>query len=122
MQTGRLAILGHFEQSAWGATAPLALLLTICLTAAAQAGGLPLSTEDATVSQCGQSDEGCTRIRGHVPAASERSGVETIGSRSVSFGPSPAPFVSGLGAAGQAAADALNRLFFLQVSHDDGAR
>jgi hypothetical protein len=115
-------MLGHFEQSAGGATAPLAIFLTICLTTAAQAGGLPFSAEDATVPQCGQSEEGCTRIRGHVPAASERSGVETIGSRSASFGPPPPPFVSGLGAAGQAAADALNRLFFLQVSHDDGAR
>ena len=83
----------------------------------------PRSTGDTTaVPQCGQSDEGCTRIRGHIPAASERAGVETIGSRSASFGPPPAPFMSGLGAAGQAAADAVNRLFFLQVSHDDGAR
>jgi hypothetical protein len=113
---------GHFEQSVWGATAPLAVLLTICLTAAAQAGGLPASTENATASGCAESDQGCTRIRGHIPAASERSGVETIGSRPASFGPPSAPFVSGLGAAGQAAAEAVNRLFFLQVSHDDGAR
>ena len=111
------------SRSAWGATASRTLFLTIFLTAAAHAGGLPRSTGDTTaVSQCGQSDEGCTRIRGHIPAASERAGVETIGSRSASFGPPPAPFMSGLGAAGQAAADAVNRLFFLQVSHDDGAR
>jgi hypothetical protein len=122
MQIRRLAMRGHFEQSAWGGTAPLALFLTIFLTVAAHAGGLPRATGDATtVSQCGQSDEGCTRIRGHIPAASERAGIETIG-RAASFGPPPAPFMSGLGAAGQAAADAVNRLFFLQVSHDDGAR
>ncbi len=61
-------------------------------------------------------DESCARIRGHIPAASEVAGVETIGGRPATLGPPPPPpFVAGLGAAGQAAADALNRLFFLQV-------
>ncbi len=111
-----------FERSARGAVAPLAVLLTICLNGPAEAGGLAPS-DGATsppAPQCG-ADESCARIRGHIPAASERAGVETIGGRPATLGPPP-PFVAGLGAAGQAAADALNRLFFLQVSHDETVR
>jgi hypothetical protein len=110
-----------FERST-GAGPPLAVLLTICLIGPAEAGGLASSTEGATglpVSQCG-AGEGCPRIRGHIPAASEIAGVDTIG-RPATLGPPP-PFVDSLGAAGQAADDALNRLFFLQASHDDTAR
>ena len=71
--------------------------------------------------QCG-AHETCARIRGHIPAASEVAGVETIGGRPATLGPPLAPFVADLGAAGQAADDALNRLFFLQVSHDGSVR
>jgi hypothetical protein len=113
-----------FERSAMGAGAPLAVLLTICLIGSAEAGGLGPSSDGTRppASQCGRFDEGCARIRGHIPAASERAGVETFGGRPANLGPPLAPFVAGLGDAGQAAADAINRLFFLQVRHDDGAR
>jgi hypothetical protein len=120
---GRLAMRRTFERSATGAGAPLAVLLTICLIGPVEAGGLASSTEGATalpVSRCGPG-EGCPRIRGHIPAASEIAGVDTIGGRPATLGPPP-PFLAGLGAAGQAADDALNRLFFLQASHDDTAR
>lgn len=116
---------GKFERSAGGAAALLAALLTICLIAPAEAGGSAPSAERGARSSnapCSQTAEGCTRIRGHIPAASERAGVETMGDRSASFGSAQAPFVSGLDAAGQAAADVVNRLFFLQVSHDDSSR
>jgi len=113
-----------FEQSATGAVAPLAVLVTICLIGPAEAGGPAPSTDGATglpVPQCG-ANQNCARIRGHIPAASERSGLETIGGRPATLGPPLAPFVAGLGAVGQAADDALNRLFFLEVSHDDSVR
>lgn len=107
-----------FERSTRGAAAPLAVVLTISMIGPAQAGdamGLPASRCSA--------GEDCPRIRGHIRAASERAGVETIGGRAATFRPPPSPFVAAIGAAGQAAADTLNRLFFLQqVSHDDDAR
>jgi hypothetical protein len=114
-----------FERSAMGAGAPLAVLLTICLIGSAEAGGPGPSSDGVTrppASQCGGFDEGCARIRGHIPAASERAGIETIGGRPANLGPPLAPFLADLGDAGQAAASAINRLFFLQVRHDDGAR
>jgi len=112
------------ERLATGGGAPLAVLLTICLIGPAEAGGFASSTDGATglpVPQCG-ANETCARIRGHIPAASERSGFETIGGRPPPLGSPLAPFVAGLGAASQAADDALNRLFFLQVSHDGSVR
>ncbi len=114
----------RFERSAKGAVAPLAVFLAIWLIGPAGAAGLPPATDGAThATQCGDAPEGCARIRGHIPATSEGSGVETLGGRPAGFGPPPAPFVSGLGAAGQAAADAVSHgLFFLEVSHDDTAR
>src|SRR5438270_3794543 len=102
-----------FQPSA-GTALPATVLLTICLIGPAEAGGLAPSAEDRTrplASQCGETYDGCTRIRGHVPAASVRAGVETIGDRPATLAAPPAPFVVGLGAVGQAAADALNRLF-----------
>jgi len=96
----------------------------ISVISAADAGGPASSTDGAKglpVPQCG-ANETCARIRGHIPAASEVAGVETIGGRPATLGPPPPPFVAGLGAAGQAVDDALNRLFFLQVSHDDSVR
>ena len=112
------------ERSAKGASAPLAVLLTIWLIGSAGAAGLSPETDGVTrAPQCGAAAEGCARIRGHIPATAERAGVETFGVRPAGFGRPPAPFVSGLGAVGQAAADALSRsLFFLQASHDDTAR
>jgi hypothetical protein len=113
-----------FEQSARGAVAPLAVLVTICLIGPTEAGGPASSTDGATglpVPQCG-ANQTCARIRGHIPAASEGSGLETIGGHPATLGPPLAPFVAGLGAAGQAADDALNHLFFLQASHDETVR
>jgi hypothetical protein len=113
-----------FQQSARGACASLAVLLTVGLIGPAQAAGLSPGTYDprAPAAQCGDADEGCARIRGHIPATSDFAGGETIGVGPPSFGPA-APLVSGLGAAGRAAADALNRgLFLLQVNHDQTVR
>jgi len=117
---------GKFERPAGGAVVLSAVLLILCLIAPAEAGGLVSSVDGATrppASQCGEAHEGCTRIRGHIPAASERAGVETVGGRPASLGPPLAPFMTGIDAAGQAAADAVSRgFFFLQVSHDETAR
>jgi hypothetical protein len=112
------------ERSAKGAIAPLAVLVTISVIGPAGAAGLPPATDGVTrAPQCSEAAEGCARIRGHIPATSERAGVETLGGRPAGFGPPSAPFVSGFSAAGQAAADAVSRgLFFLQVSHDETAR
>jgi len=114
-----------FEQSARGVGAPLAFLFAIAVIGPAGAAGLSGSTEGATrayAAQCGEAGEGCARIRGHIPAGSDFAAGDTIGGRSASF-MSPPPFVTGLGAVGQAAADAVNRgLFFLQVSHDQTAQ
>ena len=111
----------RFEQSARGVVAPLLLLFAIGLIGPAEAAGLTPSTHSATrasAAQCGEDGERCARIRGHIPAASDFAGGDTIGGRPATFGPPP-PFVSGLNAVGQAAAESVNRgLFFLQVSHD----
>lgn len=114
----------RFERSAKDAVAPLAVLAALWLIGPAGAAGLPPATDGFTrAAQCGDAPEGCARIRGHIPATSERSGVETLGGRPAGFGPPPPPLLSGLGAAGQAAADAVSHgLFFLEVSHDDTAR
>ena len=106
--------------------ASLAVLLTIGLIGRAVAAGLSPAADGmarSPPSQCSESDGGCGRIRGHIPAASDSAGVETIGHGPASLGTPLAPFASGLGAAGQAAADAVSRgLFFLQVSHDESGR
>ncbi len=117
-------MLRRFERSARGAVARLPVLLTVFMIGPTEAGGLARSTDGATPeAQCGDAEQGCVRIRGHIPAASELAGVETLGGRPAAFGPPLAPFVAGLDAAGQAAADALSRgLFFLQASHDETAR
>jgi len=95
----------RFEGSA---VAPLAVLLTVSLIGPAKAG-------DLTPSPCGDVKQSCARIRGHIPAASDFAGADTIGGRAAAF----APF----DAAGQAAADALGRgLFLLQASHEETAR
>ncbi len=115
-----------FEQSARGGFASLVGLLAVGLIGPAQAAGLSPGTDGATrapAAQCDDAGEGCARIRGHIPATSDIAGSETISGRPQTFGPPPSPFVSGLGAAGRAAADAVSRgLFFLQVSHDQTAR
>jgi hypothetical protein len=101
-----------FQQSARGACASLAVLLTVGLIGPAQAAGLSPGTDDprAPAAQCSDAGEGCARIRGHIPAASDFAGAETIGGPPASFGPPPAPLDSGRG------------LFLLQVSHDQTAR
>jgi hypothetical protein len=99
------------------AVAPLAVLLTVSLVGPTKGGDLT-SSAGATfrpAAPCGDVNRSCARIRGHVPAAAEFAGVETIGGR-------PAPF-SPFDAVGQAAADALGRsLFLLQASHEETAR
>jgi hypothetical protein len=116
----------RFDLSAKRMSASLSVILTIGLIGPAEAAGLSPATDGLARSpapQCGESDGGCGRIRGHIPAASNSAGVETIGGGPASLGMAPPPFVSGLGAAGQAAADAINRgLFLLQVSHDESGR
>ncbi len=103
----------RFEQSAMGAVGSLAVLLAICLIGPAEAGGFAPSdgTAHSPGAECGEPDAGCARIRGHIPAASEFSGIETIGGRPAIFGGPPGPFVAGLGVFGQAAADAVSRGF-----------
>jgi hypothetical protein len=99
----------RFEGSA---VAPLAFLLTVLLIGPAKAGELAPSPPAAP---CGNAKQNCARIRGHIPAASDFAGVDTIGGHPAAF----APF----DAAGQAAADALGRgLFLFQASHDETAR
>lgn len=106
--------------------APLAVLLAVGLIGQAEAAGLrpaPDGAADSAVSQCDAPDGGCGRIRGHIPAASDIAGVDTIGGGPARGGAPLAPFVSDLGAAGQAAANSLNRgLLLLQVSHDPSLR
>jgi hypothetical protein len=103
-----------FEGSA---VAPLAVLLTVSLIGPTKAGELTPSWEGAThppAAPCGDAERGCARIRGHIPAASEVAGVETIGGR-------PAAFRPRFDAAGQA--DSLGRsLFLLQASHAETER
>ena len=105
-----------FERSA---VAPLAVLLTVSLIGPTKAGDLTPSPDGATslrAAPCGDAKQGCARIRGHIPAASELAGVDTIGGRQAAFGPPPFDV-------GGQAADALGRgLFFLQTSHEETAR
>lgn len=111
-----------FERSAERRGASLAVLLAIGLTGQVEAAGLSPATDGMTrspASLCGESDNGCERIRGHVPAASDSAGMETIGAGPASPGAPLAPLMSDLGAAGKAAADTISRgLFLLQVSHE----
>jgi hypothetical protein len=103
----------------------LAALFTFGLLGPARSAGLSSDLDGdgrPSSAQCGGSDDGCKRIRGHIPAAPVSGGMETIGGRPVSPG-SPPPLLAGFGAAGQAAADAVNRGFFLlQASHNQTTR
>jgi hypothetical protein len=100
--------------------APLAVLLTVSLIGPTKAGEFTPSPQGAThppAAPCGDAERGCARIRGHIPAASEFAGVETIGGRPAAFRPPP------FDAAGQGADDALGQgLFLLQASHDETER
>src|SRR5579871_5269215 len=120
LETGRHQMRVAFGREAC-ATALLAVLFTIQLLGPAGSEGLSTAPDGdgrSSSAQCGGSDDGCRRIRGHIPAAPVSGGVETIGGRPTGPG-TPPPFLTGLGAAGQAAADAVNRgFFFLQASHD----
>jgi hypothetical protein len=115
-----------FGRSAERRGASLAVLLAIGLTGQAEAAGPSPATDGTTrspASLCGESDGGCGRIRGHIAAASDTAGMETIGAGPASAGAPLAPLMSDLGAAGKAAADTVSRgLFLLQVSHDPSAR
>lgn len=103
-----------FEGSA---VAPLAVLLTVSLIGPTKAGEFTPSPEGATyppAAPCGDTKQSCARICGHIPAASDFAGVETIGGRPAAFWP---PF----DAAGKV--DLLGRsLFLLQASHDETER
>jgi hypothetical protein len=102
-----------------GAMAPLLALLTALIANAAQAGDAAFAQDQgggARASACGAPGETCARIRGYIKAGSD-------------FTAPPAghtaapPLLAGIGAAGQAAADALNRgIFLLKVGGDDSAR
>lgn len=115
-----------FEQSAERMGAPLAALLALGLIGQAEAAGLPSAPDAAVasaVSQCGEPEGGCGRIRGHIPAASDPSGVGMIAGDPGRGGAPLAPFLSDLGAAGRAAIGSLNRnLLLLPVSQDPSVR
>ncbi len=125
LETGRLEMQRSFEHPAGRAGVSLAVFISFGLIGPAAAASLAPATDEASRSsaaQCDDANGGCGRIRGHIPAAPVTGGVETTG-RPPSIGTPPAPFVSGLGSFGQAAADAVSHgLFFLQVSHDESAR
>ncbi len=117
----------RFERSMAGAVAPLAALLTASLVNPAGAGGLAPSPDPdagARPTQCdGAAGQGCAHISGYIAAGSDFAAGKRIGGRPALFAPPAPPLVTAIGAAGHAAADAINRgLFLLQASHDDGAR
>lgn len=107
---------GRIRRSRLGAVVPMAALLMGGLIDPAGAGGLsPTPDQDSGARpQCGGG--ACPRIKGYVAAGPD---VSAGDGRPAPFGP-PALLMKGVGAAGQAAADAINRGFFLlQASHDD---
>jgi hypothetical protein len=118
-----------FEKSLTGAQAALAVLVAVCLMSQANADGLqPSRDSDGRDARCatansGSAPAGCARISGYIPAGSEFSTGRKIGGRKAAFAPASAPVVTSVGPYLPGPVDsALQGLFFLQVSHDDGAR
>ena len=111
-----------FEWSSMGAIAPRAAFLAALIVNAAQAGDVVPgrdSDNSPRAPACGSPGETCARISGYVKAGSDAYGP-------VDRQPAPlarTPLLAGVGALGQATADALNRgLFLLEVSHDERVR
>jgi hypothetical protein len=115
------------DRSMTGALASLTIVLTASFTLAASADGLPRPPgaglrpaqcdEAARASALAQDAAGCARISGYVAAGSEFVAGEKIGGKPALFDP-PFAILTGvpLGALRTVGS------FFLQVSHDDGAR
>ena len=109
----------RFEwSSACGIASLTALLAALVVTAAkAGDGGAPENLDSSIHEQrCGIPGGACARIRGYVKAGSDSSARDPGGNRTP-------PLLAGVGALGQATADALSRgIFFLEVSHDQQLR
>jgi hypothetical protein len=116
-----------FERSMTRVLASLTIVLTASFTLAARADGLPTPpraglhadqcNEAVRASASGEEAVGCARISGHVAAGSEFAAGEKIGGR-------PGPFEPPFAILTGAPLGALRTVssFFLQVSHDNGAR
>jgi hypothetical protein len=111
---------GRTERSGTYATIPLTALAALLLASAASAGDGVTQGRDAGlgVAQCGEGGPTCTRIRGYIAAGGDRTSA-----RPAPFGPQLPPLFAGFGAAGQAAANAINQgLFLLPASRGDVIR
>jgi len=115
------------DRSMTGVLASLTIVLTASFTFAARADSLPPPPGDGLrPAQCdkavrasasAQDAAGCARISGYIAAGSEFAAGEKIGGRPAPFEP-PFAILTGvpLGALRTVGS------FFLQVSHDNGAR
>ena len=113
----RVGMRRCFEWSSTGVIAPLLALLAALIVNSAYAGDGAFAQDAgdaARATPCGAPGETCARIRGYIRAGSDFTAPRD---RSAA---APPPLLAGIGAAGQAAADALNRGFgFLRVSGED---
>jgi hypothetical protein len=113
-----------FERSSIGATALLTAFLTVLIGTEAKAGDIvaPHDLDNGIHRQnCGADGETCAHISGYIKAGSESFARDPDSQRSRLI--TPPSLLAGIGAAGQATADALNRgISFFEVRHDDSTR
>ena len=114
----------RFERPSIGAMTFLTAFLTVLIGTEAKAGDI-VEPQDLVTGvrgqSCGGAGETCAHISGYIKAGSESfaRAPDSKGSRLIA----PPSLLAGIGAAGQATADALNRgISFFEVRHDDSVR